>query len=413
MQMLTLAAVLLVAVSAAAQPPAPNPKLTPPPAEMSGIRLRLEPAGQIPTPGNPTSPFRLGSVLVLVDQAGFLYRWDKGDVTPLLTPKAVPVGITPIGRQSLLNAASDRSGSRLFVVYLSSTVPNGVVRHPSPRNPDSWYVVVEFRFDGTALTTPRPIVALQARSDGHLGGGMTVDDDGAVLLAIGDNGDAFEDGREHGQAPGTHLGKILRIAPADGSMRVAALGVRSPQRLAIYRMGDVSWLTFTDPGGWVSEEVNAVPLTDLKPGSLPNFGWGRQADGKGREGTFEIDARGNASGRIGAEETRFVPPVSEYGRPGPVPIAVSGPTYSASFSRITLLFGDLVSGKVYVTTESLDKRRQLPREVSLVTSDGKPTTLRELAGQARPDPRFFTFPDGAAGILLERTGVLYRVTEVP
>jgi hypothetical protein len=33
------------------------------------------------------------------------------------------------------------------------------------------------------------------------------------------------------------------------------------------------------------------------------------------------------------------------------------------------------------------------------------------AGQ-RPDPRFFNFPDGSAGVLLERTGDFYRVTEV-
>jgi hypothetical protein len=38
-------------------------------------------------------------------------------------------------------------------------------------------------------------------------------------------------------------------------------------------------------------------------------------------------------------------------------------------------------------------------------------TLKELAGGERPDPRFFNFPDGTAGVLLERTGAFYKLTE--
>jgi hypothetical protein len=41
---------------------------------------------------------------------------------------------------------------------------------------------------------------------------------------------------------------------------------------------------------------------------------------------------------------------------------------------------------------------------------GGTVTLAGLAG-GRPDPRLFHFPDGSAGILLERTGQFYRLTE--
>jgi len=38
-------------------------------------------------------------------------------------------------------------------------------------------------------------------------------------------------------------------------------------------------------------------------------------------------------------------------------------------------------------------------------------TLSGLAG-GRPDPRFFLFPDGSAGVLIERTGAFYRLTQI-
>jgi hypothetical protein len=49
--------------------------------------------------------------------------------------------------------------------------------------------------------------------------------------------------------------------------------------------------------------------------------------------------------------------------------------------------------------------------VNLVDSAQAPVTLAGLAG-GRPDPRFFQFPDGTAGVLLERTGAFYRLTQI-
>jgi len=34
-----------------------------------------------------------------------------------------------------------------------------------------------------------------------------------------------------------------------------------------------------------------------------------------------------------------------------------------------------------------------------------------VTGGARPDPRFFNFPDGTAGVLLETSGNFYRLTQ--
>jgi hypothetical protein len=53
--------------------------------------------------------------------------------------------------------------------------------------------------------------------------------------------------------------------------------------------------------------------------------------------------------------------------------------------------------------------------VNLVDSDGNSVggtnSLNDLAG-GRSDPRFFLFPNGEAGVLLEATGDFYRLTEM-
>lgn len=38
--------------------------------------------------------------------------------------------------------------------------------------------------------------------------------------------------------------------------------------------------------------------------------------------------------------------------------------------------------------------------------------VKALGGGGRADVRFFTFPDGIAGVLFERTGEFHRVTEI-
>jgi hypothetical protein len=405
--------VALAVVLLGQAPPQP-PGLTPAAPKESDLRVRLERVGRMPTNTNPTSPAVAGSQLLLIDQNGYLYRWDGSTAVVLIGPKTVPPEVKLLATEPIINVASDRSGSRVYVMFISTTAPRNVPRRMSPREPDGWYLLYEYQFDGTTLSTPRPITALQVRSDGHAGGGLAVLDDGSLLFAAGDNGDSYEDGRDNGQNAAVHLGKIVRINPADGSVSIAALGVRYPQRLALYTFADERWLTFADPGGWVSEEINAARLSDLLTGtSPPNFGWGRNRDGKAREGTFYIDKIGNSSAKAPAGEPGFVDPVAEFGRQRNEPIAVSGPVHSdTSFSRITLLFGDLVSGQLFATIGPPTLKRQDVLRVTIVDGNSQPVTLKSMTRNERPDPRFFNFPDGSAGVLLERTGEFYRISEV-
>jgi len=75
------------------------------------------------------------------------------------------------------------------------------------------------------------------------------------------------------------------------------------------------------------------------------------------------------------------------------------------------MFGDLVSGAIYAITGPPAASGQDVLRVNLVDSQTRPITLGSLAGNLRPDPRFFNFPDGSAGLLIERTGDFYRLTE--
>jgi hypothetical protein len=78
---------------------------------------------------------------------------------------------------------------------------------------------------------------------------------------------------------------------------------------------------------------------------------------------------------------------------------------------ITLIFGELVSGQLYAITGSPSTARQQVRRLRALGADASLLAPATAKGQRRPNPRFFTFPDGSAGMLVERTGEFYRIRE--
>jgi hypothetical protein len=85
-----------------------------------------------------------------------------------------------------------------------------------------------------------------------------------------------------------------------------------------------------------------------------------------------------------------------------------------SFHQISLLLGDLPSGEVYAATDQISELNVQLYRANWVDTNGNavgPTnTLNDLAG-GLSDPRFFLFPKGEAGVLLEATGDFYFLTE--
>jgi hypothetical protein len=410
-----LAAVVTTALAGvlASAAQVPRQMFVPDPGQPSDLRVMLDPVGAMPSKINPTSPAVAGSTLLLIDQGGSLFAWDGKRASPILSKANLPAGVKLAGAEPLMNAAANAAGTTVYVMFISSTAPKDAPKRMSPRDPDAWYLLYAFDFDGTSLTHPRAITAMQERTDGHSGGGLIVLPDGAVLFAAGDNGDSYEDGRENGQNPAHHLAKLVRIDPATGETTVVALGVRACQRLTLDTFDGEPRLTFVDPGGWVSEELDSIRLADLAGPVPPNFGWGRAADHRSREGSFYIDTVGNSSAKIPADEPGFVSPLAEVGRGTDAPFAISGPVHSVtSLPHITFLFADLVGGAMFAVTGGPAAAHAPVFTVQVLDAQRQPTTLKDLAGGQRPDPRFFTFPDGTAGVLLERTGTFYRITEV-
>jgi hypothetical protein len=404
------------ATSAAKNPRGRAPKLEPAAIKSSKLTVRLDWAGRAPSKTNLTSPVAAGSTLLLIDQGGWLDAWDGGTNTRvLLSATNLPAGISLIGPEGLLNVAANANGSRLYVMFTSSTVPSGIPQRLSPRpDANAWHVLYGFDFDGTALSNARAITALQVRYDGHTGGGLAMIDDSTLFFATGDSGDAGEDGRGFAQDPANHHSKIVGIDVATGATEIAAIGVRNVQHLIVDANNGDPHLVAGDIGGWIAEEIDAVRVEDLLAGVLLNFGWGRNADDtKAREGTFYIDATGTAVGAAPIPEPGFVQPVAQFGREGADFVAITGPVASPqSFNRIRYLLGDLVSGSVYALTAAPTTIGQSVSRIALVDSASRPVTLKTLAGGGRPDPRFFNFTDGTAGVLLEATGDFFRLTEV-
>jgi hypothetical protein len=267
----------------------------------------------------------------------------------------------------------------------------------------------------------------------HHGSAMLTLDDGRILYVTGD---ALPFGLAGDVAPqdeASHLSKMLIVDPADGSIEVAAKGLRNVQHMEFVSARGLTeeWIAFADIGGWTAEEVNTVRLDDILDTSVvENFGWGLYSDGLAREGTFYVGPGQAFSvgtppvvGFAPVPEAGFVQPHAQYERPilAPAPgtgdplggLASSGPVTSQDFKRITMLFSDLDSSRLYATLDPLDTVDATVYTLKVVDEAGNEyESLEALTGLPRVDPRMFRFADGSPGVLLEATGDYYRLKEV-
>ena len=379
-------------------------------------------------PGNNVAaPVVIDGAVHVVDQLGRILRQSGSGFAEVLGPSAgaLPAGLSLTSSRAVLNVA-DGPGNRVFVAFTSDTLPAGLTASPLPDTPtfdtvQPAYQII-YRFEqqsGGALTAPVPLTAFEYRPGFHEGGGMLeLPGTGDVLFATGDNNQFDADGDVHPQDETSHLGKIFIIDGETGEVSLAAKGVRNVQRLTL--VDDGQRVAFADIGAQTAEEINSIALARLlarlkDTAQVENFGWGRDplGDNTSREGTFLIgQTPNNAATAAATLDPAFEWPDAQIGREGAPFIAISGPVASEAFATITALFGDLPSGKLYATRAPWGSGPAEVFAVSLVETGGAPTSLFQIAGDARPDPRFFTFADGSAGVLLERTGSLYRLTEV-
>lgn len=263
--------------------------------------------------------------------------------------------------------------------------------------------------------------------------------DGRFLWATGDCLPFGWNGLDAPQDPSSHCGKMLLIDPSDGSYEIAALGVRNSQLMFL----EGANVHFQDIGGVTAEEVNTIPLAELlNTTTETNFGWGERpgCEKFGREGTFVVET-GSRFGAFGAsppcideqrhsEKTGFVLPHMQFGNSpdaGGAFFAISSAVVSpVSFDTIKVAATEFNTGVFIAGFEEYDAETAPTAafQVKMYKDDGAggitelENSLNDLVGDflnedpARGDPRFFRFPDGSAGVLIERTGAFYKLEEI-
>jgi hypothetical protein len=229
------------------------------------------------------------------------------------------------------------------------------------------------------------------------------------------------------------VGKILLIDPEKQDYIVVAKGLRNPQHAEFVAGSKNKLIAFEDIGGVTAEEINVVSVADLLDTTeIENFGWGRNADGKAREGTTYIQpGTGGTSASppfdsdAPVPEPGFVQPYAQFRLYGDVApsdfVAIAGPvTSDTSLSSLQMLFADLNGGTLFGTVATVkDSVADVPVCFVKIMDTTAGVDSRELFSSvnhfnenARTDPRFFRFPNGDAGVLLEKTGDFFRISEM-
>lgn len=301
--------------------------------------------------------------------------------------------------------------------------------------------------DSSYLSSPELFFALEMQTTfGHDGGAMiTIPDDGRILYGVGDCLPYGLNGLYASQDADSHCGKMLLIDPTSGSYDIVASGIRNSQQMNLE--GDD--IVFMEIGGVSAEEVNAIPLADLlDPTHVDNFGWGmvreesRNGTEFGREGTFAV-GRGEIlqfsnppclGGQTKDEAEGFITPYMQFGRGPGVPLfgITSSVISEKSFHNIKVAASEFNTGTMIVALEDVDKYagqpaqsyfvdlyKEAPTKELVPLEDGFNTLVVEALNldpqsgdSIRGDSRLFKYPDGSAGVFIERTGQFFRLSEI-
>lgn len=383
----------------------------------------------------PTSAGSTPDGLVFVaEKSGLVKVVEPADETGWLPPRVVldlRGDVLDEGDAGLTGLAVDPDFVINHYVYLSHVRDDGGTDRHTQR-------VVRFTWDGTELdpesawTVLGSVTGADCWADesistpdcvpligqSHTIGDLVFDDDGRLLVGIGDgalyltgNGLAGRLETLRTQDPEVLAGKVLRIDPqtgrgvpdnplytGDGSSnasRVVALGLRNPFRFAV--RGDQ--LVIGDVGEGDVEEVDAADLGE--PGEVPNFGWpcleGDEETNLGDVTDPESPWHSCAAvrGDGGSRAPAYSYPHLDNGG------SISGGVFLDSVSyptavRGSYVFGDYAQGFIHTAT---------------VGEDGAVTGVTGLADAtaAEGPVKFFTGPDGLVWSVSITTGSLRRI----
>ncbi len=333
---IALAIIFVSGMMAAVQAqPLTNP--LPLPIPVGAVRVGLETvATGLVAPNWGTAPTGDTGRLFVSDQNGILWVIDLSTFTKtvFLDVSARLIAPNAGSERGLLGVAFHPSYFINGFFYTYTSEPATVVADfpvPGDAPPDHQSVVTEWRVnapgDRAAVADPlsgRVLLRVNQPQANHNAGALAFGRDGMLYIALGDGGNADDQGPGHspqgnGQDTSNVLGSILRIDPVGGNSlngqygvpsdnpffplgappfggqggcldgicdEIFAYGFRNPFRISFDKRTDV--LYAGDVGQGSIEEVNIV----VRGG---NYGW------RIREGTFCFDPNGDAPGVVTAQ----------------------------------------------------------------------------------------------------------------
>ena len=185
--------------------------------------------------------------------------------------------VSTAGEGGLLGMAFSEDGSELFVNYTAKPMTTRV----------SSFTFVDGLSDA-GLENEKEIIEIPQPYPNHNGGHLLVDNNGNLLIGLGDGG-AGNDPLGHGQNTSTFHGSILRINPntpkgtpyivpsdnpftrdtPDFLPEIFLYGLRNPWRFDFDPFNGDLWIA--DVGQDRLEEINLLPADSYTDGA--NFGW--------------------------------------------------------------------------------------------------------------------------------------------
>jgi Glucose / Sorbosone dehydrogenase len=318
-------------------------------APRDAAALRLVPVATFNSPVFVTAPRSAPTgTLFVVERPGRVIRYYKG-------ARRVFADITGrvsccVGERGLLSIAFDpawRTNRRVYFFYTNNGGDLVVTRFRATSNGSR---IME-------STSHRMLLVGHGTHANHNGGQLAFGPDGKLYAGTGDGGGGC-DPFEAAQNLSSRLGKILRINPSTGAIRIFMYGVRNPWRFSFDRANGNFWLG--DVGQSRREEIDFRRTAQL--GSRWNGGWDV------REGNVSATLSGCDGAGLN-KASPLVRPFSVYSHANGDCSVTGGYVYRGtrlSF-RGWYVFGDFCTGKIWRVRRGSDGRvrRVLMRDTSL------------------------------------------------
>lgn len=217
-------------------------------------------------PGDPAE------IIHVASQDGAIYRVNvsNGSTTEIASLRD---RTNASGERGLLGLAFSPDGNEMYV-------------HFTDLDGNTNVNAIEMTSDKPDMETMRTLLFVEQPYSNHNGGQLLVDEDGNLLIGLGDGG-ASGDPLGNAQNPASLLGKVLRISPnPPGSPRpygipesnpfaqstttapeILFTGLRNPWRFSLDPVTGDFWIA--DVGQNTTEEINRIPAARVGA----NLGW--------------------------------------------------------------------------------------------------------------------------------------------